>query len=50
MNTTHDTPTPRIRVRLTPTELRRLQRRRDRYAVRLACKAMRLGRGTEGGE
>jgi hypothetical protein len=40
----------RIRVRLTSTELRRLQRRRDRYAVRLACRRLRLGRGTEGGE
>jgi hypothetical protein len=40
----------RIRVRLTPTEARRLQRRRDRYAVRLACRKLKLERGTEGGE
>ena len=31
----------RIRVRLTPTEARRLGNRRARYAVRLECRQMR---------
>lgn len=51
MNTTD---APRIRVRLTPTEYRRLANRRDRYACRRECAALRrtvavlAAKGTEG--
>jgi hypothetical protein len=48
MNTTHDTP--RIKVRLTPTQARRLGNRRLRHAARLAMRLVRLGREVKGAQ
>jgi hypothetical protein len=40
---THTTTEPRIRVRLTNTELRRARNKQQRRAGRLECKRIRMG-------
>jgi hypothetical protein len=43
---THTTTEPRIRVRLTNTELRRARNKQLRRDGRLECKRIRMGRGS----